>query len=82
MLQPLQIYLFKLISLAVLAHFVAQTASTGIHIFTDTECTQSLNNITGPNGYPDGKCTNFSEWAPSKFLSFQVVDLDPGCNGK
>ncbi|KAF4541606.1 uncharacterized protein LTHEOB_8601 [Lasiodiplodia theobromae] len=49
-------------------------------MFSDAACTQSLKNFTGPNGYPDGSCTSFSQWAPSTHLSFQVHDFDPGCN--
>lgn len=81
MSQQPQAYL-RLIPLVILAHFVAQSVSTGIQMFSDATCNQSLKNFTGPNGYPDGSCTYFKQWAPSTHLSFQVHDLDPGCNGK
>ncbi|OJD32496.1 uncharacterized protein BKCO1_37000195 [Diplodia corticola] len=70
----------NLIPLLVLASFAALSVSSEIHIFRDAQCTQTQNNITGPNGYPDGSCTLFSQWASgNNYSSFQVGDLDPGC---
>ncbi|OJD34044.1 uncharacterized protein BKCO1_2500079 [Diplodia corticola] len=54
-------------------------AATDITTYRDAECQISQDDIKGPNGYPDGACTLFSERTTSNFSSFQVVDLDPEC---
>ncbi|KAH6643603.1 hypothetical protein C7974DRAFT_1317 [Boeremia exigua] len=38
----------------------------------------SFKSLTGPNGYPDGTCTDLRRSGP--YGSFQIVSLDPGCS--
>lgn len=54
-------------------------AVSQIALFSDTNCEQSLRGLEGPNGYPDGTCTDFRR--NGAYGSFQVVGLDPGCVG-
>ncbi|KAI8938900.1 hypothetical protein NX059_004757 [Plenodomus lindquistii] len=48
-----------------------------IALFTDDSCKNSLRGMTGPNGYPNGTCTDLRRTGP--YGSFQVVGLDEGC---
>ncbi|KAF2106561.1 hypothetical protein BDV96DRAFT_607255 [Lophiotrema nucula] len=52
------------------------TASSDFSTFSDKKCSTSIDNISGPNGYPNGTCTAFNL---KNNTSFQLVDLDPGC---
>ncbi|KAF1993551.1 hypothetical protein P154DRAFT_540316 [Amniculicola lignicola CBS 123094] len=54
------------------------TVATGSNIatFKDESCSQSIDNLSGPNGYPNGTCTRLSL---GTLKSFQVVNLDKGC---
>jgi len=53
-------------------------ADSIISRFTDTDCKDSLDSLYGPNGYPNGTCTDLR--AENKtYGSFQVVRLDSGC---
>lgn len=51
--------------------------SSQIALFTDTNCKNSLRGVEGPNGYPNGTCTDLRR--SGEYGSFQVVHLDPGC---
>ena len=55
-------------------------ATTNIATFSDAFCKDSYRDLDGPNGYPNGTCTMFQ--AIGDYTSFQVVNKDPGCNGK
>ncbi|KAH9861792.1 hypothetical protein J1614_011545 [Plenodomus biglobosus] len=58
--------------------FTPFTQSTSqIALFTDESCKDSLRGMTGPNGYPNGTCTDMRRSGP--YGSFQVVGLDEGC---
>jgi hypothetical protein len=59
--------------------FIVPVLGSNIATFSDTKCKDSLNNIPGPNGYPNGTCTPLD--TKGAIGSFQVVDLDPGCSG-
>ena len=50
-----------------------------ISTFTDTNCQKSFTALTGPNGYPDGFCTDLRR--NGIYGSFQIISLDPGCAG-
>lgn len=50
-----------------------------IALFSDTNCQDSLRGVEGPNGYPNGTCTDLRRSGP--YGSFQVVGLDDGCTG-
>lgn len=54
-------------------------ATSQIALFTDGNCQDSLRGLEGPNGYPNGTCTDLRRTGP--YGSFQVVGLDPGCTG-
>jgi hypothetical protein len=54
-------------------------ATSQIALFSDTNCEHSLRGLEGPNGYPNGTCTDLRRNGP--YGSFQVVGLDPGCAG-
>jgi hypothetical protein len=54
-------------------------ADTHIATFTDDRCQDSAEDLVGPNGYPNGTCQALGKAGPYK--SFQVVGLDPGCQG-
>ena len=56
----------------------ADVSGSNIATFEDDSCANSLDNINGPNGYPDGTCTSLNL---EPIESFQVVGLDPGCMG-
>ncbi|KAF2681599.1 hypothetical protein K458DRAFT_309108 [Lentithecium fluviatile CBS 122367] len=58
--------------------FILPALSTNIATFTDAKCKESHENISGPNGYPNGTCTVLD--VQGSFGSFQVVDEDPGCS--
>lgn len=53
--------------------------ATIIATFTDDKCQDSYKSINGPNGYPNGTCTQLRASGP--FGSFQVVEEDQGCSG-
>jgi len=52
-------------------------ATSQIALFEDDNCQESLRGLEGPNGYPNGTCTDLRRNGP--YGSFQVVGLDPGC---
>lgn len=52
-------------------------AVSQIALFSDEHCKDSLRGLEGPNGYPNGTCTDLRRNGP--YGSFQVVGLDPGC---
>lgn len=54
-------------------------AKSQIALFSDDNCQESLRGIEGPNGYPNGTCTDLRR--NGAYGSFQVVGLDPGCTG-
>ncbi|CAI9629692.1 unnamed protein product [Alternaria burnsii] len=61
-----------------LSAFVAHVAATSqIALFSDDNCQESLRGLEGPNGYPNGTCTDLRR--NGAYGSFQVVGLDPGC---
>ncbi|KAI4659377.1 uncharacterized protein J4E78_005804 [Alternaria triticimaculans] len=52
-------------------------STSQIALFEDDNCQESLRGLEGPNGYPNGTCTDLRRNGP--YGSFQVVGLDPGC---
>ncbi|KIW01945.1 uncharacterized protein PV09_06783 [Verruconis gallopava] len=48
-----------------------------ISTFSDSNCQDSVTSLYGPNGYPNGTCTDIRRSGP--YGSFQIVGLDPGC---
>ena len=67
--------LYTLLSL-LLSH---STAKSIISTFADANCQESITSLDGPNGYPNGTCTDFRR--SGTYGSFQVVGLDAGCAG-
>ncbi|KAJ4989606.1 GPI-anchored protein [Stagonosporopsis vannaccii] len=61
-----------LLALAGTVHAVSQIA-----LFTDANCQDSYKGLEGPNGYPNGSCTDIRR--SGTWGSMQVVGLDPGC---
>lgn len=59
--------------------FLSLVECSNIGTFKDKTCSKSLDNYNGPNGYPDGTCTPLHLQSQQ---SFQVVGLDPGCQGE
>ncbi|KAK7527977.1 uncharacterized protein IWZ02DRAFT_141876 [Phyllosticta citriasiana] len=55
--------------------FAASTIAT----FYDDACKESYSGFSGPDGFPNGTCTNLNQANGGAFKSFQVVELDPGC---
>jgi len=53
------------------------SAKSIIATFSDTNCQESITSLDGPNGYPNGSCTDFRR--SGTYGSFQVVGLDAGC---
>lgn len=54
-------------------------AASQIALFTDSNCQDSFKGLEGPNGYPNGSCTDIRR--SGDYGSLQVVGLDPGCAG-
>ncbi|KAF2703085.1 hypothetical protein K504DRAFT_486061 [Pleomassaria siparia CBS 279.74] len=55
---------------------VAMVGASSIATYNETKCMKGLENMNGPNGYPEGICTLL----PLKsFQAFQIQGLDPGC---
>jgi hypothetical protein len=54
-------------------------AKSIISTFSDANCQASIESLDGPNGYPNGTCTDFRR--SGTYGSFQVVGLDAGCSG-
>ncbi|KAF3039880.1 hypothetical protein E8E12_002995 [Didymella heteroderae] len=52
-------------------------AASQIALFTDSNCQDSYKGLEGPNGYPNGSCTDIRR--SGEYGSLQVVGLDPGC---
>ncbi|KAF2629168.1 hypothetical protein BU25DRAFT_409630 [Macroventuria anomochaeta] len=52
-------------------------AASQIALFTDSNCLDSYKGLEGPNGYPNGSCTDFRR--SGTYGSLQVVGLDSGC---
>ncbi|KAJ4406569.1 hypothetical protein N0V91_004511 [Didymella pomorum] len=69
---------FPLTSIVALGAYIAcvQGASQ-IALFTDNNCQDSYKGLDGPNGYPNGTCTDMRR--SGEYGSLQVVGLDPGC---
>jgi hypothetical protein len=77
---PARLYTTAIFSLFLALLFVVPAhADTHIATFTDDKCQYSSEDIVGPNGYPNGTCQALGKAGPYK--SFQVVGLDPGCQG-
>ena len=68
--------LFFILLTTLAAHVFAKSQ---IALFSDENCQESLRGLEGPNGYPNGTCTDLRRNGP--YGSFQVVGLDPGCTG-
>lgn len=68
--------MFSLLFVALTLASYAQGASQ-IALFTDENCQASYKGLEGPNGYPNGSCTDIRR--SGTFGSLQVVSLDPGC---
>ncbi|KAF2996908.1 hypothetical protein E8E13_005803 [Curvularia kusanoi] len=61
-----------------LALFAATvSAASQIALFTDANCQDSYKGLDGPNGYPNGTCTDIRR--SGSYGSLQVVGLDAGC---
>lgn len=71
---------FPLTSIVALGAYIAcvQGASQ-IALFTDNNCQDSYKGLDGPNGYPNGTCTDMRR--SGEYGSLQVVGLDSGCAG-
>lgn len=55
-------------------------SATNIATFSDDSCQESFRDLEGPNGYPNGTCTQLNSRGP--FKSFQLVEEDYGCSGE
>ncbi|KAJ4376904.1 hypothetical protein N0V86_006342 [Didymella sp. IMI 355093] len=62
---------------ALLALAACASAASQIALFTDAHCQDSYKGLEGPNGYPNGSCTDMRR--SGAYGSLQVVGLDPGC---
>lgn len=67
------------LSIALLALSSCVRAASQIALFTDSNCRDSYKGLEGPNGYPNGTCTDIRR--SGEYGSLQVVGLDPGCAG-
>ena len=67
------------ISSALLALTSCVHGASQIALFTDAHCQASYKGLEGPNGYPNGSCTDLRR--SGEYGSLQVVGLDPGCAG-
>ena len=67
----------RLALLAALTTFVEATSH--VALFTDAHCQDTYKALDGPNGYPNGTCTDMRR--SGEYGSLQVVGLDPGCAG-
>jgi hypothetical protein len=65
--------------LLILTRALPCIASTQIALFSDENCEDSLRGLEGPNGYPNGTCTDLRR--SGAYGSFRVVGLDAGCTG-
>ncbi|KAG9186204.1 hypothetical protein G6011_02760 [Alternaria panax] len=65
---------FSVFFIALIPHVFA---TSQIALFSDDNCQESLRGLEGPNGYPNGTCTDLRR--NGAYGSFQVVGLDPGC---
>ncbi|KAK8156507.1 hypothetical protein IWX90DRAFT_100890 [Phyllosticta citrichinensis] len=54
-------------------------AATTFATFYDDACQESYSGFSGPDGFPNGTCTDLDQANGGAFKSFQVVELDPGC---
>jgi hypothetical protein len=54
-------------------------ATSHVALFTDAHCQDTYKALDGPNGYPNGTCTDMRR--SGEYGSLQVVGLDPGCAG-
>jgi hypothetical protein len=68
-----------LVPTALLALAAGAAAASQIALFTDAHCQDSYKGLEGPNGYPNGSCTDLR--LSGAYGSLQVVGLDPGCAG-
>lgn len=68
-----------LLALICFVSLLQSAGATIIATFTDDKCKDSYKSINGPNGYPNGTCTQLRASGP--FGSFQVVEEDEGCSG-
>jgi hypothetical protein len=59
--------------------FRSTKAITTISTFTDPSCLNPFRSLEGPNGYPNGICTSLN--VQGEFGSFQIVEMDAGCEG-
>lgn len=64
---------------ALLALSTCVRAASQIALFTDQNCQHSYKGLEGPNGYPNGSCTDIRR--SGEYGSLQVVGLDAGCAG-
>jgi len=69
-----------LFQLALLALTTCVHAASQISLFTDSNCQDVYKGLEGPNGYPNGSCTDIRR--SGEYGSLQVVGLDPGCAGR
>jgi hypothetical protein len=66
--------------LALLAALTTTISATShVALFTDARCQDTYKALDGPNGYPNGTCTDMRR--SGEYGSLQVVGLDPGCAG-
>ncbi|OSS52296.1 hypothetical protein B5807_02557 [Epicoccum nigrum] len=64
--------------LALLAALTTTISATShVALFTDARCQDTYKALDGPNGYPNGTCTDMRR--SGEYGSLQVVGLDPGC---
>jgi hypothetical protein len=54
-------------------------ATSHVALFTDAHCQDTYKALDGPNGYPNGTCTDMRR--SGEYGSLQIVGLDPGCAG-
>lgn len=69
----------SLVPLLLCNNAVPVAVATVIETFSDSACQKSYNALDGPNGYPNGVCTQLR--VQGEFGSFQVVQKDKGCTG-
>lgn len=78
-LSPIIMLLRAGLSLVILLP-ISVADATVIETFSDKQCQTSSDSLDGPNGYPDGECTQFGR--QGDFGSFKVIREDTGCLGR
>lgn len=54
--------------------------ASSIALYNDTACSNVIDNLAAPNGYPDGQCTHFTDLkGGDTYNGIKFLTLDAGC---